>query len=45
MNSEMPEKNDIYQAVGFALLLVTLSFPLSILGIKLLNFVLGQIQL
>jgi len=45
MNYELTPKKDIYQAVGFALLLLALSFPLSILGIKLLNFVLGQIQI
>lgn len=45
MNTEITAKKDIYQAVGFALLLVALSFPLSILGIKLLNFVLGRIQI
>jgi hypothetical protein len=45
MNTELTSKKDIYQAVGFILLLVTSSLPLSILGIKLLNFVLGQIQI
>jgi hypothetical protein len=45
MKTEMTAKKDIYQAIGFAFMLVTLSFPLSILGIKLLNFVLGQIQI
>ena len=45
MNYELTPKKDIYRAVGFALLLLALSFPLSILGIKLLNFVLGQIQI
>jgi hypothetical protein len=45
MNTEMTTKKDILWAVGFALLLAALSFPLSILGIKFLNLVLGQIQL
>lgn len=45
MNSEMNSKNEIYQAIGFAFLLVLLTFPLSILGMELLNFVLGKIQL
>ncbi len=45
MNAEIALKKNFYQAVGFALLLVASSFPLSILGIKLLNFVLGQIQI
>jgi hypothetical protein len=44
MNTEISSKKDIYQAVGFTLLLVALSLPLSILGMQLLNFVLGKIQ-
>jgi len=45
MNTEITSKKAVVQAVGFALLLVTLALPLSVLGIKLLNFVLGQIQI
>jgi len=45
MDIEISLKNEIYQAVGFTFSILALTFPLSILGIKLLNFVLGQIQL
>jgi len=36
-------KKDIYQAVGFTMLLVASSFPLSILGMQLLNFILSRV--
>jgi hypothetical protein len=45
MYADRNSKKDIIQAWVFTLSLVTLSIPLSILGIRLLNFVLGQIQL
>jgi hypothetical protein len=44
MNSEKTSKKDIYQAGGYAALLVISSFPLSILGMRVLNFVLSHIQ-
>jgi hypothetical protein len=45
MKTEASSKKALYQAIGFTLFLFAISFPLSILGIKLLNLVLGQIQL
>lgn len=43
MDSETTAKKDIYKAIGYVALLVGLSFPASILGIKILNFVLGNL--
>jgi len=43
MNTEITSKKDIYQAIVFILLLVASSFPLSILGIQLLNYILDKI--
>ena len=44
MNSEITSKKDIYKAVGYTALLVASAIPLSILGIQMLNFVLGHIK-
>lgn len=44
MKSEITSKKDIYQAGCYALVLVTLSCPLAVFGIRILNFVLGNIQ-
>ena len=44
MNSEITSKKDIYKAVGYTALLVTSVIPLSILGIQMLNFVLGNVK-
>ena len=44
MTSEMTSKKDIYIAVGFTALLVALSYPLALLGMELLNLVLGSIK-
>jgi len=43
MNTKVTTKKDIVYAVGYTLLLVASSLPLSILGLRLLNFVLGKI--
>ncbi len=45
MNSTITSKKDLYQAVGYIALLAFLSIPLSILGIRILNFVLGNVQI
>jgi hypothetical protein len=45
MKNDVESKKDIYQAVGFTFLLMALALPLSILGMQLLNFVLGKIQI
>jgi hypothetical protein len=44
MNSEITSKKDIYKAVGYTALFVTSAIPLSILGIQMLNFVLGNVK-
>ena len=44
MNSKITSKKNISQAGGFIALLVVSAFPLSILGIQMLNFILGNIQ-
>ena len=44
MNSEIRSKNDIYKAIGYTSLLVVSAIPFSILGMQLLNFVLGHIK-
>ena len=45
MNSKITPKKDKYNAVGYTALLVALAVPLSILGMRMLNFVLGNIKL
>jgi hypothetical protein len=45
MNTTITSKKDIYQAVGYTMLLLALSFPLAILGMQILNFILGKIQI
>jgi hypothetical protein len=45
MNREITSKKDIYKAIGFTALLVALAIPLSILGMQVLNFVLGHIKI
>jgi hypothetical protein len=44
MNSEIRSKKDVYQALGYTALLVASATPLSILGMQMLNFVLGHIK-
>jgi hypothetical protein len=44
MNNEMISKKDIYKAVGYTALLVASAIPLSIIGMQVLNFVLGNIK-
>ena len=44
MNSEMTSKNDIYKAIVLTVLLLASALPLGILGMQLLNLVLGNIQ-
>jgi hypothetical protein len=41
MNIKTTPKKDIYLAIGFALLLVISAFPFAILGMRMLNFILG----
>ena len=44
MNSEIRLKNDVYKAIGYTTLLVASAIPFSILGMQMLNFVLGHIK-
>ncbi|MEI6067566.1 MAG: hypothetical protein WCP96_09515 [Methylococcaceae bacterium] len=44
MNRESTSKKDIYKAVGYTALLVALAIPLSILGLQMLSFVLGNVK-
>ena len=44
MNSEIRSKNDVNKALGYTLLLVASAIPFSILGMQMLNFVLGHIK-
>ena len=44
MNTKYNSKKDLYQAIGFTFLLLALAFPVSVLGIKVLNLVLANIQ-
>ena len=45
MTSEITSKKDIYKAVGYTSLLVASAIPLSILGMRILNFILGNIKI
>ena len=44
MNTEITSKKDIYKAIGYTVLLVASAIPLSIIGMQMLNFVLGHIK-
>ena len=44
MNSEIRSKIDVYKALGYTALLVASAIPFSILGIQMLNFVLGHVK-
>ena len=44
MTRETISKKDIYKALAYATLIVASAIPLSILGIRVLNFVLGNIK-
>ena len=44
MTHKITSKKDIYWAVGYSALLVVSAIPISILGIQMLNFVLGNIK-
>lgn len=44
MNSKITSKKDIYKAIGYTALLAALAIPLSIIGMQILNFVLGNIK-
>jgi hypothetical protein len=44
MTSEITSKKDIYKAVGYATLLAASAIPISILGLLLLNFILGNVK-
>jgi len=44
MNIEITPKYELYKALGYTILLMAFTIPLSILGIQLLNFVLGGIR-
>jgi hypothetical protein len=43
MTSKITSKKDMYNAIGYTALLVVSAIPLSILGMQMLNFVLGNI--
>lgn len=45
MNTKTTSKKDIYMALGYVSLLIAMAFPLSLAGMKMLNFVLGHIKL
>ena len=45
MKSQTISKKDIYNAIGYTVLLAGLAIPLAILGMQMLNFVLGTIKL
>jgi hypothetical protein len=45
MNNEITAKKDMYKAVGYTALLVASAFPLSLIGMQMLNFVLGNIKI
>jgi hypothetical protein len=44
MNSKIISKKSLYKAIGYAALLVALAIPFAILGMQMLNFVLGNIK-
>ncbi len=44
MTSEITSKKDIYKTVGYTALLVASAIPISILGMHILNFVLGNVK-
>jgi len=44
MNQEMTSKSDLYKAAGFATLLVVLSIPAAVIGMQLMNLILGNIK-
>jgi hypothetical protein len=44
MTSEITSKKDIYKAIGYTTLLMASAIPLSIVGMQMLNFVLGNIK-
>jgi len=44
MNSKITSKKNIYKSIGYAALLVALAIPFAILGMRMLNFVLGNIK-
>ena len=46
MNSEIRSKNDVNKALplGYIALLVASAIPFSILGMQMLNFVLGHVK-
>ena len=44
MNSKITSKKDICKAAGYTALLVASAIPLSILSMRMLNFVLGNIK-
>jgi hypothetical protein len=44
MDNAAPSSNkEIYQAIGFTVLLVSSSIPLAFLSMRVLNFVLGKV--
>jgi hypothetical protein len=45
MNSEITSKKYIYKVVGYTALLAASAIPLSILGMQMLNFVLGNVKI
>jgi hypothetical protein len=45
MNQKYPTKVDMYKAIGFTMFLLIAAFPVSILGMKLLNLLLANVQI
>jgi hypothetical protein len=41
MNLKVTSKKELYQAIGFTMLLVVSAFPFAILGMRILNSILG----
>ena len=44
METKLNTKKDMYLAISYTLLLLILAIPLSVLGLKLLNLLLGNVQ-
>jgi len=45
MNNKITSKKDLYKAGAYTTLLAALSVPLSFLGMQMLNFILGNVQI
>ncbi len=45
MHCQNPSKYDIYKAIGYIAVLLILAVPFSFLGLRLLNFALGNLPI